>query len=258
MRGENVLIIVVDALRADHLPCYGYERDTAPNICKFAERGIIFSHAVSQSPWTKPSVASLFTSLYPFHHKTSGLSENTCPDLDDSFLTLAEKLKEEEYYTIGITGNGILCDHNYDQGFDIFIKREDVRVKDQFLRIIEELKRPFFAYLHYMGVHAPYTPPQRYDVYDRWDSTVEVSSGNYRKINRKELILSEDDVNHIIAKYDGEILYKDQMIGDLLKSLESMGIMNSTHVIITSDHGEELLDHGKVWHDYMPRLSGFR
>jgi choline-sulfatase len=125
-QGPNVLIVVADALRADHLGCYGYPKPTSPNIDQFAQEGLVFEKAMTNAPWTKPAIASLFTSLYPHQHGALYMLDR----LENSCLTLAEVFRNENYSTLGIQKN---CD------------------------------RRFFAYLHFINTHVPFVSQSEFD-----------------------------------------------------------------------------------------------
>jgi len=113
----NVILIAIDTLRADHLGCYGYNKQTSPHIDRLARDSILFKKTMSQNPWTLPSFASLFSSLYPSQH-LAGLSRKS---LENQFVTLPEILKEHGYYTIAFTGGGYLSEpFGFSQGFDSF------------------------------------------------------------------------------------------------------------------------------------------
>ena len=194
-RDRNLILIVIDALRSDHLGCYGYQRQTSPNLDAFAGEGAVFKTCYAHSSWTKPSVASIFTSLYPTMHGTTLLGDK----LPDEVTTIAEILKEEGYITYGYVANpNIKSIFNFNQGFDFFddylmrdrmyyaalrslpyyrdnlrawigrsftfSDRDNIKLANR--RIIPWLKRyaheNFFMYLHYMDPHAPYSPPKRY------------------------------------------------------------------------------------------------
>lgn len=280
----NVLLIVIDTVRADHLPCYGYARDTAPNICALAAKGTLFNRSISQAAWTKPSVASLFTSNYPFEHKTGKGSGNS-PDLDSDYITLAEKMRENGYGTVAVVGNQLILGRGYDQGFDSYVstkgwarqgikspkwwvrygyrffsqyvrngfrtdRSEDIAVNPLFLESLKDVRRPFFGYLHYMSPHATYCPPAEFDVFDELGGDLGCSYWLDMKkgVLNGSIHVSEAQFNHLIAKYDGEILYVDHLVGELLGELEETGELEDTLIIVTADHGEEFLEHGWLMH----------
>ena len=125
---KNVLVIVLDALRADHLGCYGYPRNTSPAIDRLARQGIVFDRAIAQAGWTKPSVSSYFTSMYPVIHKVL-LSEDMFPA---NLTTMAEIFQDNGYFTLGLVNNvHIAPDFNFNRGFDIYRKSADDEIIDR-------------------------------------------------------------------------------------------------------------------------------
>ncbi|OGL41542.1 MAG: hypothetical protein A3C43_00125 [Candidatus Schekmanbacteria bacterium RIFCSPHIGHO2_02_FULL_38_11] len=268
----NVILILIDTLRADHLSCYGYGQNTSPNIDKLAKEGVLFTNSFSQASWTKSSVASLFTSLYPTQHNT-----NTFEDiLPDRATTIAEILKSYNYTTAAFIANPIVGKpFNFQQGFDLYI---DEFTKDKIyysvLRnsfiggIVMSISRnrfltqdivnadilnstivpwlrnnkdkKFFLYLHYKDPHSPYKPPDFF--YKKYVKGIdpEVYKGNDRfDINRTEMAL-----------YDGEIEFTDLNIGELLKTVDELNLTKNTLVILLSDHGEAFLEHGNKEHGF--------
>jgi len=257
----NVILILIDTLRADHLSSYGYERETSPHIDRMAKEGVLFQNAVAPAPWTKPSTASLLTSRYPSVLGTI-YGQSMLPD---SATTLAEVLKSAGYTTAGFVANPqVKAIFNFNQGFDFYddsivedkIYYNILRSRDLEKRIIRSLFKirlswthnnnaemlnrkfipwlkenkdtNFFLYLHYIDPHEPYSPPSPFN-------TKYTSSG-----------MSKNERN--IALYDGEIAYIDKHIGELLHLLEELNIADNTLVILTSDHGEEFYEHGGTGH----------
>src|SRR3989338_2613155 len=167
----NVILIVADALRADHLSCYGYSRNTSPNIDKLAREGTLFMNAFSHGPATRVAMPSLFTSLYPGVHKVYRLGAS----LSNEFLTLPEILRAKGYTTIAFVGPQLEGISNFDQGFQIYetigkTKRDPPPFEHSFpitkiitKRALDWLEnnhsQPFFLYIHYLDPHAVYLPP---------------------------------------------------------------------------------------------------
>ena len=242
--GPNVLLIIVDALRPDHLGCYGYVRPTSPVIDGLSAQGVLFETAIAQAPWTKGSLSSMFTSLYPFQHGAT----NWAAVLADSFVTLPEILSRSGYSTlsvinmVGMTGRfGVL------QGFDSVsagdkYERNAVQTTDDAIDLIRDATLPFFMVVHYYDVHAPYRPPLKYvdKVASRLDLNRYISSGSSRQIG------SEDTEHRMLLSYDGCIRYVDESVGSLLGFLEDAGIGDDTIIVLTADHGEAHGEHGVV------------
>ena len=241
--GPNLIMICIDALRADHLGHYGYERDTSPFLDELSVESVVFRNVVSQSSWTKTSVAVYMTSNYQMLDRVSR-ERDTLPFYA---LTLAEILKDNGYHTGAFVANPWLtkkfCFH---QGFDIYQDeiREDQRLvaADIYKHINKVKERPFFLYLHYMDVHNPYDPPQPYA-----RMFVE-GEGTDRYENDLMPDMSRADLEHTKALYDGEIRYLDGQLRELFEILEKQGVTKNTIVIIMSDHGDEFLEHGGLGH----------
>ena len=243
--GCNVIVILIDTLRADHLPCYGYERDTAPTICALAEEGILFRNMFSNSPSTKTSVASLFTSMFPSQHK-SIFNKDV---LNDEVITMAEILAEHGYNTYAVNGNPVIkVGFNYDQGFGTW--------KDNFTRaarrdrvIFDSLgsyEQPFFLYLHYMDPHSPYTAPGDYSKFFNADYDGAVKGRNELDVSYFES--RPDELEQLTALYDNEIRFVDHRIGELFERLKEAGLYEDSVIILLADHGEGFLDHGQFSH----------
>jgi len=255
----NVVIICIDSLCSDHLSCYGYERDTSPYIDRIARSGILFKNAISQAPWTKPSVASLFTSMYMSVHDVWYSYKDTedytisCR-LSGDIVTLAEILKIHGYETAAFGQKlHIQKEFGFKQGFNLLNMRlgKSANITKNAISWLRA-KQPnkFFMYIHYDDAHFPYTPADNFKMYDVYKSNVNVTGENCKPIRRGEIKLTEEDVNHVVALYDGEIKSTDKKIEVLLNQLDQMGYGNNTLVIILADHGDEFMEHGGVGHGH--------
>lgn len=266
----NVVLIVVDSLRADHLSCYGYFRNTSPNIDKFALGSILFEEAISQANNTLLSFASILTSQYVSTHKVRDFNRR----LNDSALTLAEVLKIYNYRTAAFVG-GFLLDPVFglDQGFDTYyhLDKTGSSFKDVIppaLKWIEERKKDrkkFFLLLHGNDLHPPYLFPKT-SMYDKgYNGQIESINSDgktywviYKKMihhlyateDRRITYLNPQDIRHIIAEYDEGINYVDNFIGDFLKEFDKLRLRDKTVIILTADHGEGLFDHDYFFHDF--------
>jgi arylsulfatase A-like enzyme len=255
----NVLLITIDALRADHLGAYGYPRPTSPNIDRLARESVRFDRAVSQWPLTSPSFAALMSGTYAH---TNGLMRTTAQRMPDRPLMLAELFQAGGYSTRAAVGNVNLARvFNFDQGFDTY--RELWREEDQQqtramtrngLELLGDASqsRPFFVWLHFFDPHARYLPPKPFDgmfVKDsHFDPSWRVPLYSERRRNVGGIAANvnlgtEDRVAYYVAQYDAEIRYVDEQVGILLKALEDRGLAKNTVVVLTSDHGESLGDH---------------
>ena len=248
----NILLIVMDAARADHFSCYGYQRRTTPNIDRVAAEGLRFSRAIASSSWTLPSHASLFTGLLVYEHGT----HRQHAWLLDRFPTLAELLKTRGYRTAGFSNNPqVDRAHNLDRGFDIFkaVWSDTNKLVRRFLELHDPQKAPFFIFINYMDAHNPYVPPEphRSSFLDPNRSLSPLAdSANYHPllVNKGQIKLGKPDYDTLLDLYDGSMNYLDARIGELLDYLEDRGLYDSTLVIITSDHGELFGEHGLFTH----------
>ena len=248
-----VVVYLVDTLRADHTGPYGYTRDTTPELDAFAKDAVVFDQAIAAASWTKPSVASLFTSLPPGRHRAVQLRDH----LDDGVLTLAEMLQARGYATGAAIANSViyLPAANFQQGFDYFegLHGDEDRpskiveaapVVDRALAWIDARRGlPTFLYVHTMDPHVPYTPPAPFDAKFEPHPTPE-HPGQDPRTDYKE----PADRERLMAQYDGEIAYGDLQFGRFLRELKSRGLYDDALIVFLGDHGEEFLDHGKWLH----------
>lgn len=257
----NVIMICLDTLRADHLGCYGYKRNTSPNIDRFAKQGILFKWAISQSSFTLPSHASMFTSRYVHHHNVDRLERYLLPEE----TTLAEVLKSHGYATAAFIYNApqLYPKFGLNQGFDTYSfgyeKNKEISFKKTLPSALKWItahqKERFFVFLHSYDIHAPYHSPLE-NIFDpsykgRLDKEYMSSyrrDGSENTFHSNNFHRTPREIEHIIAHYDGGIRYADIYVGKLLRFLENTGLMESTIVIIFSDHGEILFDRGKRIH----------
>ena len=255
----NLLYIVVDTVRADHLGCYGHERNTSPRLDALANEGLRYAAPVSSAPWTWPATASLLTGLPPFTHRV--IFADSCY-LPSAAHTIAEVLQDSGVTTYAISANPLICrPQNFDQGFEFFEEAFQARagmLTDHFLSWLDDHEsHRFFAYLHYFDPHYPYDPPGGFEYVDaarrepvpqsdhaRYDAMRKMKSGE----GVKGYLDHEDDADAIRELYDGEIRYFDEQFGRLLDDLQNRGVLDNTIVVVTSDHGEEFFDHGRVGH----------
>ncbi len=257
--GPNVIFIISDALRPDHLSAYGYHRQTSPTIEKLANQGIVFDRMYSNFTWTKPSIASLFTSLYDEPQALTG-SFDIMPN---SMLTMAEIFKNNNYFTIFINAGNYFIDDdfNYDQGFKKYIyfdapAHEPVikaeLIIDQLLENISKHKnKKIFSYIHLMDTHLPYHKNSFNKFYSKNTSEIlepgKINLYRLRKLSPKEI--GEKNIRQdLIDLYDGQIRYIDKNIKKLLSGLKKLNVLDNTIIIISADHGEEFWEHGQIGH----------
>ncbi len=265
MRGKPpVFLVSIDTLRADHLGCYGYGRDTSPNIDRFArQEAVLFENAIAQAPSTEASHASIFTSLIPTHH---GAFFSRRLPLPDGAMTMAEILKTNGYRTFSVNGSGqVSAIFGFSQGFDDYVELDRETEAESFRATVDRgmallsekgMKKPAFAFLHTYETHVPYAPAPRYlKQIGHRDSGVfgerGVTKDDLKLINKDLNALSEVVKQDIIAYYDAGIRSVDDSFAELVKALRVAGIYEDSLIIFTSDHGEELGERTKMgWHSH--------
>ncbi|MGB5683023.1 MAG: sulfatase, partial [Polyangiales bacterium] len=260
---KNVVVLVVDTLRADKLRPFNPEtRVETPAIDRFASEGVVFELAQAPENWTKPSVASILTGLHPQTHQQK-TGEAALPS---SAVLLSEHLKDNGFATGSFIANGYVSDRfGFDQGWDDYTNyiREggSTEAKDVFDAAgnwIEAHKEErFFAYIQTIDPHVPYDPPGEFvRMYDpsEYDGQVRprMTGDLLEKAKRKppEVVFDARDKRRIEALHDGEITQHDGFFGAFLERLAALGLSDDTLVVVTSDHGEEFDDHGSWGHGH--------
>lgn len=263
---DNVVVVLVDTLRADRLGCYGYSRPTSPRLDAFARESVVFEKAISQSSWTSPSVASLFTSVHPSAHGV----ERHESILGKERRTLAQEMKSAGRTTAAISTNMafVIEQKGFGLGFDHFeMAMRDVRSgerKESFLgKVPEEAAgvtdraiawltardeaAPFFLYVHYFDPHGPYRAPGPWR--NRFlDPSAPPDAGRELFGPGGSVVGGIENAALLGGLYDGEVAYVDSEIGRLLDFLAASRLLDRTAVVVTSDHGEELFEHGGSSH----------
>jgi arylsulfatase A-like enzyme len=253
----NIILISIDTLRADHLGCYNYPRNTSPSIDKFRLEAILFRRCMAQSSSTLPSHASMLTSLIPSHHEAFFTRSQPLPD---NIQTMAELLQQKGYRTISFNDGGqIAPEFGLNQGFERYvdvgpeITREDHSLRRIVNKTIPWLdqhpKEKFFLFLHTYEPHSPYKPDQKYlSLFEsNYNGTLpqHISTKLIDQINNGEVKPNEEDKQHIINTYDAEIRSMDDSFGLLMDVLKKKKLYANTLIIFTSDHGEEFGEHGR-------------
>ncbi len=279
----NIVFILVDTLRADHLGTYGGTAAATPTVDALAAEGVVFERAQSQAPWTLPSVASLFTGVYPNVHAATqyelgGARGQTRDEfagvstLAPAFDTLAEALQRAGYATAACSANPFIVERNgFGQGFEHFDSSFAAnttpggvvnQAAEEWLRQ-RDPKRPFFLYLHYMDVHAPYRV--RPEALASQLLALDAQTGK-RLLTREELLghpgyfsktrqlyardpLHEQNgqyAEYYQCLYAGCVREMDAWLADLRARLDALGLWRDTLVVFTADHGEALGEH-RVW-----------
>jgi len=247
----NLILISLDTLRADHLGCYGYPKNTTPHIDKLARQGVVVKTAISQAPFTMSSHMSLLTSLYPSFHGVNKLRDSY---LDSKVTTLAEALYNQGYRTWAITGGGQLSsNYGFAEGFETFIEynnKTDVerKVKETIGFLDQQKNNNFFVFFHTFRPHAPYRAPAPYNtMFDPdYQGDVTGDTATLNEINSGKRQVTARDIEHIESLYDGDIRHTDEALAPLFDYLRSSKLDSNTLIVITSDHGEEFGEHGKV------------
>ena len=254
---RGYVVISLDALRADHLGAYGYERPTSPFLDSLAGRGAVFERAVAQYPSTLASHMTMFTGLYPQEHGVYRPQRF----LDKAITTLPEHLRANGFRTAGFTEGGFMSGfYGFERGFESF---DDPRYRDdsdvertfergaRFLETVAEDER-FFLFLHSYSVHDPYTPPERYRglfwTGDPPPGTFPSDGPNLRAVNRGELAVTPEIVDYLASQYDASVRYVDDVLAAFWGRLEELGLADETTLIVTSDHGEAFYEHGTLAH----------
>jgi len=284
----HVVVVVLDTLRADHLSCYGYERETSPNLDALCAQSTVYENAHSASSWTLPAHASLFTGLLPIRHGTH--HENRV--LGPGPATLAEVLGEAGYQPIAIVSNAMLAtDRKLDRGFrqyhetwrKLFDKHPklfpdfDVQrhmpwddVEDPLFRaamrqlrpgvdenayfrfrqtvVGRKVPKPLFLFVNLVGVHSPYNSSGPY--YERFlrRTDLQVDDNRWPEYYAGRADMPEGQLEHLVDLYDAEILHVDHIVGRMIEDLKEGGLWDDTLFVVTSDHGENLGEHGHLSH----------
>ena len=260
---KNVLVIVLDALRAHNVGCYGYGRDTTPTIDAVARTGVRFERMYASAPYTTSSTWSLFTSLHPFQH--GGLAGRRRPI--PSVPTVQQTLGEQGFVTGAVSGNPFIASssatglardfHEVIETFDDvgdMLRLEPRNITETTDEAIGFLQRHrderFFLYAHYMLPHAPYYPAAEYIQLFALDpiDSVEPHSAWLEAVNRHLQPLQREQRAQLETRYDESIRYVDAELKRMLDALVQLGIDNDTLVVITADHGDSFWEHGVLSH----------
>jgi arylsulfatase A-like enzyme len=285
---DNVILIVLDTVRAESLGLYGYARDTTPHLARWARKGVRFDWAMAPAPWTFPSHASFLTGQWP-----RALEAHWRPTLNPAFPTVAEYLAGRGYATSGFAANTFWCSYEseMDRGFghyedyplsprgifgstmpgrwileNLWSPRDYYAVKwirsqsrdaeginRSFLEWLShnrEPGRPFFAFLNYLDAHEPFLPPEDGTHFGLRPRSAAESRMLLEYWDRDKLALSAREVELARDAYDDCIAALDRQIGALLDELERRGALADTHVLVTSDHGEQFGEHGVFNHGF--------
>ncbi len=263
----NLVLLSLDTTRRDHLPFYGYAKDTAPRMAGLAEAGVVFEDATAVNTNTAPAHASMLTGRYPMQH---GIERNG-QRLRDDLPTLAGILAARGYETAAFISGWTLTRHtgldrgfaHYDQALREERRRAAEHTIDATLAWVEARaagEAPFFLFVHLFDPHWAYAPPEA-DAQHFLSGRAFTTSPETRPPGlAADFALSDSEVEEIVARYDGEIAYADRHLGRLLDALAERGLAENTLVVFTSDHGETLherawvFDHGSRVYDEQVRI----
>lgn len=264
-RAKSVVLLLIDTLRADKLRVYNpRSRVQTPTLTSFAEDAVVFERAQSPENWTKPSVASILTSLAPMTHQTKEGSSR----LSQRALMLSEVYKEAGFSTASFIANGYVSDRfGFDQGWDYYTNyiRESKRTEaeavfEEALGWIERQQRRgsdqrFFAYIQTIDPHVPYDPPDEYlRLYDARPYRGRVrprNTGNsLGEAKQHKGYYTQRDIERLEALHDGEISYHDHYLSRFFERLAALSLERDVIFAVTSDHGEEFKEHGSFGHGH--------
>ncbi len=245
-----VILIVVDALRPDHLTPYGYQRPTSPNLEQLAREGLVLSNYFANGNWTRPSTASLLTGLFPATHAV----ERDQDKLAEQYVTLAEILEQNGIVTGAVVGNGNAGSaFGLSRGFSFYADTvehwQGLPSADQVVELAvpfvrKHVNERFFLMLFFVDPHDPYHAPDGYE--DRFvtDPSVKLVRTPHWELGR----YSQAERDRMRATYDGAVLYTDTAIGRFLQELKKMGVYDKATLMVTADHGEAFGEHGVYLH----------
>ena len=284
--GANLILISLDTLRADALSMYGGADRASPALAAFAEEAVVFAHARSQSPHTAPSHMSIFTSLFPSVHGVQNVAVREHPvrgespllvrSIPDTIPTLADVLAASGYDTVGLSNGGNLNpSHGFDRGFRNYsyflrdLPAHIAKAREWLAHFAETREPPFYFFWHTYEIHAPYLPPVEYaelfpaddyagplasrvERFRRQSSQPEWGKEKWDLADqywRNSEHFDESDVRYLHGLYHGEVAYTDAKLGTLFAELRAGGLLDSSIVVVLSDHGEQFREHGSFGHD---------
>jgi len=256
---RNAVLISLDTLRADHLSCYGYPRETSPNMDALAADAAVFRNVYASSPWTLPSHVSMLTGLDCVNHRVTQPSHR----MDPAIVTLADHLRRAGYATAGLTGGGFVSGlYGLSKGFDSYRVIGGVLAPDAAAAlarsatawITDNRERSFFLFLHTYQIHNPYRSPEPSNRLfldeDAVHTELDLTPLRYNFQNRYKPVTDALRRN-FIGLYDAEIRFTDEaLVGPVIGKLRELGLYENTLLIVTSDHGEEFFEHGSWLHTH--------
>ena len=259
VESPDIVLIVLDAARADHFSCYGYERNTSPNIDALAAEGLVFENAFATAPYTSCSMPTMVTGLSFRDHGV--LTQNQV--LDESITTLAEVLQDAGYRTSCYSANpNNALGRGTGQGCELFeelwrnsrpeVAIDPYRVSASGLaRLAEGSEQPEFMMLHYVPPHEPYAPAAGFDIFGdpAYDGAYDGTRETVLGIDTGQLDPTPADMAEVVSLYDGNLLTGDDAVGQVLEALKARDRWDNTVVLVVSDHGEAFGEHGRMSHN---------
>ena len=258
LSGANVVLVILDAGRAQEFGAYGYPRPTTPEVDRIASEGVVFEHVFTPAVYTLAAMSSLWTSQYPDrHHSEVSFSARLPKDR----LTLAQVLSGQGIHTAGFVANAVAGKgFGFDRGFSEFNEvfrtlgsRGDVFRQALPPFLARNRDRRFFAYLHFREPHFPYDPPPPFDTKFGSDGPIPKAARRdaafFVDVNQGRRPFSEAEREHLVRLYDGNLAFADQEIGALRRAMEAEGLWDKTVFIVSADHGEELYERGWIGHN---------
>lgn len=257
----NVIFVVAEAMRADHLSSYGYERPTTPNLDAFlAAEGVRFDQASAASSWTYPSNGAMFTGRMPSRIRIDWSDLHAT--IPEGETMLAEYLRNAGYYTAGFITNFYLgANFGFSQGFDVYEKLRGSEKAEDLNRLTmnwletqwatQNRTQPLFLFIYYYDPHTWYDPPPPYNTLYDSNYTGSLTPDVYehgQAVVSGDIVPTPRDVEHLKALYDGEITYLDDNFGQMMDYLDGLGLLDNSLIVVTSDHGQMFGEHGKWVH----------
>lgn len=262
----SFVVLLVDTLRADYLGAYGFDGSISPNLDRLAAESFLFENCFANAPWTKPSIATLFTSLPPAVHGVTGMGKASWSGeggltqvLPEEAETIAERFQGAGYRTAAFVANPFISPrYGFSQGFEVFERKEKTEAvlasaRQWLAERASDREAPFFLYLHVMDVHGPYDAPRRdFEAIRQMDRGVSptLTEEEYARIPEylRETEWAAEQERYGLrswrAKYGAGIHAFDRGIGPFLEELRTSGLLDRAYFVLTSDHGEELMEHG--------------
>ena len=250
---RRIIVVSLDCLRADHMGCYGYGRETSPFLDGLAAESTLFTRATAPSNWTLPSHVSLFTGLYPSHHGVLQKHQS----LAETIGSLVEPLKAAGFATGAVTGGGFLrAKFGHDRGFDYYKEARQMSgalpgtLSDAETWLRTHKAEDTFLFVHTYEIHMPYTPPRAYVTRILGDAPTEFTGTTRNMIDLKARgEVTETDIREVAGHYDACIAYTDELLGAWIRRLEATGLAGNLLLIVSSDHGEAFWEHGAHGHN---------